>query len=101
MDPEQVACRLLFTLDCCDLCLDTGAQTVPAINIGSILLNVHPYAPGQAHTEQEEVSCMTGVLLISSFPPAFVLCCFAPFLLSQSGRTQISKYHPSFYYFFS
>lgn len=81
--------------------LDTGVQTVPAINTGSSLLNVHPYATGQAHSEQEEASCMTEVPLISSLPPAFVLDCFASVLLSQSARTQISKYYPSFYSFFS
>lgn len=101
LSPQQVVCRLLFALDCCGLCLDPGVQTVPAVNTGSILLNVHPHAPGQAHSKQEEVSCMVEVPLISSLPPAFFFCCFAPFLLSQSDRTQISKYHLSFYYFFS
>lgn len=100
LSPQQVVCRLLFALDCCGLCLDPGVQTVPAVNTGSILLNVHPHAPGQAHSKQEEVSCMVEVPLISSLPPAFFFCCFAPFLLSQSDRTQISKYHLSFYYFF-
>lgn len=57
LSPQQVACRLLFTLDCCGLCLDTGVQTVPAINTGSILLSGRPYAPGHTHSEQEEVFC--------------------------------------------
>lgn len=98
LSPQQVACRLLFILDCYGLCLNTGVQTVPAINTGSILLNAHPYAPGQAHTEQGEASCMAEMPLISSLPPAFVPGCFVSLLLSQSGRTQISNYHPSFYY---
>lgn len=87
-------------LDCCGLCLETGVQTVPAINADSILLKVHLYALGQAHTGQKEVACETEVPVTSSLPPAFVLSCFASLLLSPSGRMQIPKYIVSFYPFF-
>lgn len=88
-------------LDCWGLCLETGVQTVPVINAGSILLKVHLCALGQAHTGQKEVSCETEVPVTTSLPPAFVLRCFASLLLSLSGRTQIPKYFVSFYSFFS
>lgn len=87
-------------LDCCGLCLETGVQTVPAINAGFSLLKVHLCALGQAHTGQKEVACETKVPVTSSLPPAFVLSYFASLLLSWLGRTQIPKHIVSFYSFF-
>lgn len=91
-DTGAKASELFFMLNCCGLCLETGVQTVPAVDAGFVLLKIHLCALGQAHAGQEEVSCETQVPVTSSLPPAFTLSCFVSFLVSQSGRTKIFEY---------